>query len=789
MTNYRAQIAVACAAVTFHGPASFSWLGTRTPALPRAVRQALTPATARDYLRGSIQLRLYTSFYTTGGVAAAPAPEVPLRPGGVAPFVAQLAAANQGRGLAEPGWVVQDAADGRLGLRRGNLTLWAGPDDCWSADGRTVAPGVPVTLRFPKDLLGLSPGYYLALGDAPLPDGRTQPIVRLYWNLIAGGATPLIARATALLNQAGLPFHLKVLNDPRRFTRCDAGVLYLARRDLPAARDALAEIYAALQAQLKPAVPALTKCLAPGLGLAEDPGAESFGLQRCGLLAEGLLRADAAGAAVLDARVAAVEACFIAAGIDPAAPYLNPGSADDDPLDPLPIVRRRHARASAPHVSAKAADAGAGAEPEPSGARSAGEYLHTAVEIGHVIARSAIWHAERCTWLGAVARDPGVSRAGEQYATLGPELYDGTAGVGLVLAELAAAAGDRDLRRAALGALRQALARADTITAPTQLGLFTGWPGVSLAAVRAGRLLGDDELPTAGVALLARLPEGMAAAHEADLLSGSAGAIVALLALHRLLEAPALMDQAVRLGDDLLEQAVNEEYGCSWRSPALPRRRNLTGLAHGAAGIGYALLELWAAIGDARYRAAAERAFTYEQHWFNARLGNWPDFRAASARAARADRPAPAATAWCHGAPGIALTRLRAAALLDDDAYRAQADSALETTRRWVTGALHTATANYSLCHGLAGNAAILEAGRRQRGMPESSLDPLVAEVAQAGITRHAAHGHTWPCGTHGGVTPGLMLGLAGIARFYLGLADPRLPTLLLIEPEQLDSG
>ena len=41
----------------------------------------------------------------------------------------------------------------------------------------------------------------------------------------------------------------------------------------------------------------------------------------------------------------------------------------------------------------------------------------------------------------------------------------------------------------------------------------------------------------------------------------------------------------------------------------MPSSRNLTGFGHGAAGIGYAILELFHATGDAKYRRAAEAAF------------------------------------------------------------------------------------------------------------------------------------------------------------------------------------
>ena len=41
---------------------------------------------------------------------------------------------------------------------------------------------------------------------------------------------------------------------------------------------------------------------------------------------------------------------------------------------------------------------------------------------------------------------------------------------------------------------------------------------------------------------------------------------------------------------------------------------NLTGFSHGAAGIGYALLELYAITKELKFLMAAENAFSYENH-------------------------------------------------------------------------------------------------------------------------------------------------------------------------------
>ena len=175
----------------------------------------------------------------------------------------------------------------------------------------------------------MSPGYYSALGNRSLPSSNEISRVRLYWNLAADGAAFFVHEITSRLNQGGVPFGLKVLNDPRRFARCDAGVLYLAAADFCGSSRQLVDIYVALRRFLKPRVPALTKMLAPGLGLAEDPpGRESFGLHRCALLARGIIRAHKAGTPSTREKLRCVQDSFRSEGLRLDRPFLNSGAAD-----------------------------------------------------------------------------------------------------------------------------------------------------------------------------------------------------------------------------------------------------------------------------------------------------------------------------------------------------------------------------------------------------------------------------------------------------------------------------
>lgn len=131
---------------------------------------------------------------------------------------------------------------------------------------------------------------------------------------------------------------------------------------------------------------------------------------------------------------------------------------------------------------------------------------------------------------------------------------------------------------------------------------------------------------------------------------------------------------------------------------------------------------------------------------------------------------------------GGALARLRSLELGAGEELLPEIRAALETTEAWVAAALASGSVNYSLCHGLAGNAEVLLEGDR---LLPASAAALAHRVAAAGVETYLACGLPWPSDAHGGATPCLFLGLAGIGRFYLRLAQPDLPSLLLVRSTQ----
>jgi lantibiotic modifying enzyme len=363
------------------------------------------------------------------------------------------------------------------------------------------------------------------------------------------------------------------------------------------------------------------------------------------------------------------------------------------------------------------------------------------------------------------------------YGALGGDLYDGTSGIAVFLADLAVETGDELVRHTALGAIRQAIK-----AAPADSGLYTGGLGIAFAAARIGTRLDIPDLLEAARRTAAHvnprpLPDG-----HFDVLTGRAGAIIGQLAIADALSEPMLVDQAEHWAQELIVSADRGEHGWSWRAPNGQPHRDLTGFSHGAAGVGHAFVELYAATGESVYRKAALAAFLYERRWFSRDVENWPDFRDEPARRVHDPSRAVFRSYWCHGAPGIALTRLRAHEVLDDPHCLEEARAGLRTTVRETMSGLADGSLSYCMCHGLAGNADVLLTAMRLLNGASETLGPIVEEIARRGATNHIDGGQPWPCGIpiSGQETPGLMLGLAGIGQFYLRLARPDSVTSVL---------
>jgi len=410
---------------------------------------------------------------------------------------------------------------------------------------------------------------------------------------------------------------------------------------------------------------------------------------------------------------------------------------------------------------------------EPQNNASREQLLAAAVAVGDHLESLALHGEKDVSWIGLTV----IKEKHWTLAPLGIGLYDGLPGVVLFLAYLGAVTDENRYTALAKSALTTMQRQLESSKSFIQaIGGFEGWGGVIYTLTHLGILWNEPALLAEAETLVELLPNLITKDEHLDIVGGAAGCLNSLIGLYHCRPSQRTLAAAIQCGEQIISQAKTMEQGIGWVS-LWGRKLPLAGFSHGAAGIVSALLELSALTGDLRFRTSALAAIEYERSLFRPEVGNWPDLRdfSSSILADKDDNQPTCMTAWCHGAPGIGLGRLRSLPHLDDAKIRAEIDTALKTTLA------HGFGSNHSLCHGDLGNLELLLQASLTLDHPQwhDQMNRL------ASIILESINQHGWLCGVPLGVeTPGLMTGLAGIGYGLLRLAEPtRVPSVLVLEP------
>ncbi|MEH2319602.1 T3SS effector HopA1 family protein [Nostoc sp.] len=245
-------------------------------------------------------------------------------------FYKRLHESNFGEGYFDPSWsVLREETDGSLAVTKGGLRLHIERNKHLQPTEVAAVVGDSVAIKMPKNLV--QNGFYVAVSNAASESGEN--LVRVYFNFSPEGAVVVMGSLTRRLNAIPIVFHFKVLYNPDDYKRYDSGVLYFEKRNYEAVRQVLEAVYAENQSHFQPEVPLFTMQLAPGLGLAEEPDQkfgvqESFGMNRCQIVANGLLEAWYQGDESIEGRMQAILGQFSRLGIELQRPYVNANSED-----------------------------------------------------------------------------------------------------------------------------------------------------------------------------------------------------------------------------------------------------------------------------------------------------------------------------------------------------------------------------------------------------------------------------------------------------------------------------
>jgi HopA1 effector protein family len=242
-------------------------------------------------------------------------------------FLQQLQQSNISNGYIDRDWQIVAEVDKDIPVVvKDGLHLHVDRKRHLPKEFRRAVIGDIIAIYLPNSLVGRD--TYIIVGNAGKPD-RSQSI-EIYFNCTPTAAVAIALQLTRALNKLGIPFELATLHNPELFDRYDSSTLCISQTSYPSIQQVLAEIYYAHQAEFSANIPIFTKPLAPGLGLAEAPPIVStFGIERCQVLAIGLLAATEQGYTLPADKLKLIHQEFATAGIDLLQPYLfNPESID-----------------------------------------------------------------------------------------------------------------------------------------------------------------------------------------------------------------------------------------------------------------------------------------------------------------------------------------------------------------------------------------------------------------------------------------------------------------------------
>ena len=429
-------------------------------------------------------------------------------------------------------------------------------------------------------------------------------------------------------------------------------------------------------------------------------------------------------------------------------------------------IAARHLKANA---SAPAGAAGAETQKHGQTTVDADVYRQEALQLAEELWDAAIRDSKgRPEWLGM---DLGADGESFHFGLIGNSLYSGGSGISLLFARLAQTnTGEAaDLWRSRAWSCCEGLSELAERNSNEQLfRLVRDLPyGISGSG---GILLALQLLQSAGLKAAGPLaeqlidqlrPERLMADEGVDVIGGVTGLIGPLL----LAGTPRAQELAVVCGERLLSLQL-ESGGWHAGAAAGHRKPPLTGFSHGAAGMAAALARLFWATGQARFAEGAAGAIGYERSVFVAERGNWPDFRSSS-------EANEFMLSWCHGAPGILLSRqaIKEAGLADESSESELQMARISTLAVLANNSGASLDVAAHLCCGVLGLTSLLRFDALASGL---KLDSAVASAESALIARaRAGAGYTFFSVDNGSLSlPGLFTGKAGAALALLEASE-----------------
>lgn len=317
-------------------------------------------------------------------------------------------------------------------------------------------------------------------------------------------------------------------------------------------------------------------------------------------------------------------------------------------------------------------------------------YLEVCEQIAEDLLEKAIVFekngVKNYTWLGTSENENGIL----DVKDLGNDLYYGRSGIAFFFLCLSKYSKNPKYREVACVLIEEmALDIRQAKEFGKEIGLFNGLSSclfLMLYATKLGVCQCKDEI----IKLMNMLKEKVAGIEDSDIISGQAGIMSLMLYVWESIDDSDLKEIALQIVKIIKEELKSHvaDTTCIWG------KEGYIGYAHGNAGISAQLARANVLLQDEKLETLIRRSIEIENEAFDVEKRNW-------ARTTKHEQYL--GHGWCHGAPGILLSRtLMKEYGVKDDVVERDIDMAIDICKEKFIGE------DFCLCHGDVGNLLIL---------------------------------------------------------------------------------
>ena len=308
------------------------------------------------------------------------------------------------------------------------------------------------------------------------------------------------------------------------------------------------------------------------------------------------------------------------------------------------------------------------------------------------ICRDAIWNEDRCTWLDE------FKTGTNSYETkvLGTSFYDGISGIAYFLAAYYQISPNLLIKKTIEGAVQQCLYLYNK--EKKSLSFFVGDVGICYALHYSGNVLHRSDWVDNSLEILKTITHSPSNEIKIDVIEGCSGVISCLIYFNKLYPELNLEKFITTLGNLIIDKSIKTKVGTYWAGNE-NSNVGLCGFSHGASGMANALLDAYSISKNRTFYDCAFDAFRYEDYYFSNKESNWPDLRTNNQNIVSYS------CFWCHGAPGIGISRLKALSFARNESINRDILSAINVT---INKTHFKNLKNFGLCHGTLGNIDFL---------------------------------------------------------------------------------